>query len=124
MPDTIYHRPADYDLKHDGDTEDIECLTRLVRAQHPRTVLELGAGSGRLAVPLARAGVQDGFVVTGLEPADEMRQRAAEKLPGEASRRTSIFHGSCSSCFCVQASRSKRSMGTIASDRCGRAHHR
>ena len=79
MTEAIYRRPGDYDLEHEGDDEDVRALSRLVCARQPRRVLELGAGSGRLAIPLARLGAQKGFDVVGLEPAAEMRAGAEEK---------------------------------------------
>ena len=47
--DAIYERPRDYDLEHEGDDEDIEFYTRLVRQLRPRRVLELASGSGRVS---------------------------------------------------------------------------
>jgi SAM-dependent methyltransferase len=84
MTEAIYQRPGDYDLEHEGDNEDVDCLVKLVDAAGPRRVLELGAGSGRLAIPLARRGAeQSSFDVVGLEPADEMRAEAERKLAAE-----------------------------------------
>jgi len=83
MTETIYQRPDDYDLEHEGREEDIDCLVRMIRARRPTRVLELGAGSGRLSIPLARVGARESFDVVGLEPADEMRAAAAQKLRDE-----------------------------------------
>ncbi|HST76586.1 MAG TPA: class I SAM-dependent methyltransferase [Acetobacteraceae bacterium] len=84
MTEAIYQRPDDYDLEHEGRDEDIDALVRLIQARRPKRVLELGAGSGRLAIPLARVGAREAFDVVGLEPAEEMRRAAAEKLEQEA----------------------------------------
>ena len=96
MTEAIYRRPGDYDLEHEGDDEDVRALSRLVCARQPRRVLELGAGSGRLAIPLARLGAQKGFDVVGLEPAPEMRAGAEEKCslePADVQRRLSLEAG-------------------------------
>src|SRR4051812_32944125 len=69
MTEAIYQRPDDYDLEHEGRDEDIDGLVRLIKARRPKRVLELGAGSGRLAIPLARVGAREAFDVVGLEPA-------------------------------------------------------
>jgi len=86
MTEPIYQRPDDYDLEHEGRDEDIDCLVRLIRARRPKRVLELGAGSGRLAIPLARVGARESFDVVGLEPAEEMRNAAAQKLESETDQ--------------------------------------
>jgi predicted O-methyltransferase YrrM len=52
--DTIYDRPRDYDLEHKGDDEDVRFYVELVKMLHARRVLELGAGSGRVTLPLAQ----------------------------------------------------------------------
>jgi len=67
MTEAIYQHPDDYDLEHEGRDEDIDGLVRLIRARRPKRVLELGAGSGRLAIPLARVGARESFEVVGLE---------------------------------------------------------
>ena len=48
MTDTIYRRPEDYDLEHEGDERDIEFYRELVVRLRPRRMLELACGSGRL----------------------------------------------------------------------------
>src|SRR5262245_14296085 len=45
-------RPRDYDLEHEND-EDVAFYIDLVLRLRPRRVLELGAGSGRVTIPLA-----------------------------------------------------------------------
>jgi SAM-dependent methyltransferase len=72
-----------YDFSYEDFTEDVpfyENLARLVDGP----LLELGAGSGRVAVPLAKAG----FDVTGIDNSPSMlaqakrRQKAAGRLEG------------------------------------------
>jgi len=60
--EAIYERPRDYDLEHQGDDEDVEFYKRLIGRWHPRRVMELASGSGRVTIPLARlaAGVPGG----------------------------------------------------------------
>lgn len=66
-----------YDLDLEDDPGDLDLYLALAdRADGP--ILELGAGSGRLAVPLARAGHQ--VTAVDVDPAmlDRARERAAE----------------------------------------------
>lgn len=67
-----------YDLSHDRLTDDIPFLLA-VATEVGGPVLELGCGSGRLLVPLARAG----FTVTGVDSSSEMLARARLRLDGE-----------------------------------------
>lgn len=60
-----------YDLIHAGLTEDVAYVRRFARAAGA-PVLELGCGSGRLLLPLAR----DGLAVTGVDSAPAMLARA------------------------------------------------
>jgi SAM-dependent methyltransferase len=86
-----------YDLEHDDITEDIECYTSLIEtpASGRADVLEIGSGTGRIAVALAVAGHQ----VTGIEPSPAMRERCAlrlAKLPERVARRIRIVDGTAS----------------------------
>ena len=67
-----------YDLSHQALIEDIPFLLRQA-AETGGPALELGCGSGRLLVPLARAGV----AVVGVDNSPEMLARAAVRLAGE-----------------------------------------
>ncbi len=67
-----------YDLSHQPLVEDIPFLLRQA-AETGGPALELGCGSGRLLVPLARAGV----AVVGVDNSPEMLARAAMRLAGE-----------------------------------------
>jgi len=58
MDDVIYDRPRDYDLEHQNDDEDVAFHFELARRLAPRRVLELGAGSGRVTLPLAELGAR------------------------------------------------------------------
>lgn len=83
-----------YDLEHDAVTEDIECYTSLIEtpASGRADVLEIGSGTGRIAVALAVAGHQ----VTGIEPSEAMRERCTRrvaKLPERVARRIRIVDG-------------------------------
>jgi SAM-dependent methyltransferase len=77
--EAIYERPGDYDLEHEGDDEDIEFYSRLVRQLRPRRVLELACGSGRVTIPLARLAEELDFDLAGLELADPMIAEAEKK---------------------------------------------
>ena len=78
MTDTIYRRPEDYDLEHEGDERDIEFYRELVVRLRPRRMLELACGSGRLTIPLAEAA--PGMTVVGVELSGEMLELARRKL--------------------------------------------
>ena len=86
-PEAVYQRPADYELEHIGDTEDIEFFCDLARRLRPRRVLELACGSGRVTVPLAETGAAQGFAVVGIELVPEMLE-VAQKKRAESSAAT------------------------------------
>jgi SAM-dependent methyltransferase len=96
VPEAIYQRPDDYDLEHVGDTEDVDFYVGLVARLRPRRVLELACGNGRVALPLAEAGVRSGFDVVGLELVPEMLAAAAERreqAPPPVRARLSLQQG-------------------------------
>ncbi|HTK08742.1 MAG TPA: class I SAM-dependent methyltransferase [Ktedonobacteraceae bacterium] len=77
----IYRYPADYDLEvASRAVNDIPFWLDLLRREHPAHVLEIGSGTGRLTVPLAREGVASNFLVTGLDVESAMLARAQERL--------------------------------------------
>jgi SAM-dependent methyltransferase len=79
MAATAY-RPEIYDVVHGRRQQDIGFYVELARnAQGP--VLELGAGTGRTALPMARAGA----VVDALDVSAEMRAQLAAKRAAEAA---------------------------------------
>ena len=67
-----------YDLTHAQLTDDVGFLLWLAR-QGGGKVLELGCGTGRLLLPLARAG----FVITGVDNSEAMLALAHQKLAQE-----------------------------------------
>lgn len=68
-----------YDLSHDELVDDIPFLiSQAAGAGGP--VLEIGSGSGRLLIPLARAG----YDVIGIDHSPEMMARAEMRLAAEA----------------------------------------
>lgn len=69
-----------YDLTHDALTEDIELIVALAQTS-AEPVLELGCGTGRLLVPLARAG----NVVTGVDNSAAMLTRAHGRISAESA---------------------------------------
>src|SRR5262249_46439635 len=75
-----YDRPRDYDLEHEDDDEDVAFHLELARRLAPRRVLELGAGSGRVTVPLGELGARQGFTVTALDSSETMLAEAERKL--------------------------------------------
>lgn len=78
----LYDAPWLYDLQHDGYRDDLAFYRRLAEDQ-AGPVLELGAGTGRVTIALAAAGLP----VVALEPNDAMRARAAERLAALAETR-------------------------------------
>lgn len=92
MPTDTYSRLAPYyDLLHASLTEDISFILAL--AEHNRgPVLELGCGTGRLLLPLARAG----YHVTGVDNSAAMLCLASQHLAREPTKvrdRVSLLAG-------------------------------
>lgn len=80
-----------YDLVHADLTADVGFMLALA-ARCDGPVLELGCGSGRLLLPLARAG----YVATGVDNSPAMLARARARLAGEAEavqRRVILVEG-------------------------------
>jgi SAM-dependent methyltransferase len=67
-----------YDLEL-SDRRDVRFWLRLVRRLEPRAVLEIGTGTGRIALPLGRLLQAGGGSVVGLDCSAEMLERAREK---------------------------------------------
>ncbi len=70
-----------YDLFHSDLTEDIGFVLTLA-GQSGDSVLELGCGTGRILIPLARAGL----TVTGLDSSEPMLALAREKTAAESDQ--------------------------------------
>lgn len=75
---SLYHWPDLYDLQYRRYRDDIPHYLRLA-ADHGGPILELGAGTGRLSVELAKAGHE----VVGLEVSDEMLGQAQQHATRE-----------------------------------------
>lgn len=72
----MYDKIVDYyDMVHESLTADIGFITRLA-AQHSGRLLELGCGTGRLLLPLARLGHE----IVGIDSSEAMLERARLKL--------------------------------------------
>lgn len=83
-----------YDVEHDPITEDVEAYASLIaeRAGDTARVIEIGAGTGRVAAALAVAG----HSVTAVEPSAPMRARLTRRLaqlPERAARRITVVAG-------------------------------
>lgn len=71
-----YHRIAElYDLEHDDFRDDIDLLLRFAEVVDG-PILEMGCGSGRMLVPLAKAG----HTVVGMDRSETMLTRAHERI--------------------------------------------
>jgi SAM-dependent methyltransferase len=82
--DPFYRSAADYDLRYSyGSNIDVAFWSRLRARLGARRVLELACGSGRVTLPLARAGLAEGVQVVGLELAPAMLAGARAKLAAE-----------------------------------------
>src|SRR6185312_17511979 len=80
----IYQHPEDYELEVASQRLGDEVFwSDLVRRERPMRVLEIGCGTGRLTIPLAREGARLGFTVTGLDTEAAMLDRAREHLRDE-----------------------------------------
>ncbi len=96
MDDEIYRRPGDYDLEHEDDDKDVAFFVELTGRLRPRRVLELGAGSGRVTVPLAQLAARAGFTITALDVSETMLEEAGRKLaeaPSTARERVELVTG-------------------------------
>src|SRR4051794_31621125 len=71
-----------YDFSYDGFDEDVDFYENLARAGNG-TVLELGAGSGRVAIPLAA----HGYKVTGIDTSESMLAKARERAATARKRK-------------------------------------
>jgi SAM-dependent methyltransferase len=86
-----YDDPHYYDRTYRGRTDDVAYYVRLGRLSGG-PVLEYGVGTGRVALPLARAGVE----VTGVDLSEPMLSALGDKLrhePPEVRRRVRLRHG-------------------------------
>lgn len=81
----VYLRPDDYELETlTREIGDLPFWSGLLKRERPARVLEIGCGCGRLTLPLARLGAEQGFTITGLEIEPAMLQRAQEHARDEA----------------------------------------
>ncbi len=84
--DNRYYDGPHYDRRYADYTRDVEFWCALARETGPR-VLELAAGTGRLALPIARCGLS----VVGLDIAPAMLERARAKV--DATTRATFLTG-------------------------------
>lgn len=85
--DEFYRDPAIYDLEYRRLTEDIDHYMGLAR--DAGRVLELGAGTGRLTLPMARTGAE----VVALDLSRAMLGRLEERLAEESDLDVTPIHG-------------------------------
>jgi SAM-dependent methyltransferase len=80
-----------YDLEHDPVTEDVECYLELLTSlgiTGRAAILEVGSGTGRIAVALATAG----YDLTGIEPSTAMRLRGEARVAARPDRVAGRVH--------------------------------
>jgi SAM-dependent methyltransferase len=68
-----------YDLEHDAVTEDLAFYRELTR-RHPRAVIDLGCGSGRLFRSFADGGA---FRIVGVDGSPALLQRASDRVAAD-----------------------------------------
>jgi SAM-dependent methyltransferase len=88
MTPDLYDDAEFYDLLNDGYRDDL-AFYRGLTEDHGGPVLELGAGSGRVSVPLAQAGV----TVLAVEPASAMRARGVARAVAAGVDERISWHG-------------------------------
>ncbi|TVQ87273.1 MAG: class I SAM-dependent methyltransferase [Deltaproteobacteria bacterium] len=76
--DELYRDPLLYDLEYDDQVEDAVYYARIA-SQARGPVLELGCGTGRITLPMARAGAR----VTAVDQAAAMLERLSDRLVSE-----------------------------------------
>jgi SAM-dependent methyltransferase len=80
----VYLHPDDYNLEVGSRSiDDLAFWLDMLGRERPRTVLEVGCGTGRLTLPLAREGAARGFRVTGLDLECSMLEHARARLAEE-----------------------------------------
>lgn len=89
--DSLYTRPAYYDKVYRARRTDVDYYVALLTAQRG-AVLELGAGSGRITLALARAGLE----VTAVDQSEAMLSSLRVQLtrePEDVQRRVTVVRG-------------------------------
>lgn len=71
------------DWYHDLDDTDA-CVSALIELAERGSVLELGVGTGRIAVPLAIRGADEGVAVVGIDSSPLMLEKLLAKAPPSA----------------------------------------
>ncbi|MFN0057793.1 MAG: class I SAM-dependent methyltransferase [Planctomycetota bacterium] len=87
-----YRDAAYYDFIYRARRSDVRFYVQLAKTLQAKSVLELGAGSGRVAVEIARAG----YPIVAVEPVAEMLRAARAKiaaLPTAASAQIQLHRG-------------------------------
>lgn len=79
MTDSIYRRPEDYELEHQGDERDVAFYCSVLERLRPGRILELACGSGRLTIPLASSAAARDTTVVGVELSETMLSLARRK---------------------------------------------
>src|SRR5689334_16195350 len=93
--DALYQGRS-YDLEWKGKADDLPFWHAVVARYRPANVLELAVGTGRIAIPLARAGIEQGFSITGLDMTAPMLESAQASLgaePEAVRRNLTLVHG-------------------------------
>ena len=76
---SIYDHPETYDLEHSARRADIEFFVGLTQQFRPKRILELACGDGLVTIPVARAAIEWGGEVLGIDSSAEMLERGKQK---------------------------------------------
>ncbi len=86
----MYDNPYEYDIENEDVVDDITFWAEAAKRYRAKRILELACGTGRLAIPLSKAG----FSVTGLDINKGMLERCSLKLAkeGEDTQKNLTLH--------------------------------
>jgi len=87
-----YADPLYYDFTYRRRRDDVEFYRRVAR-QYGGPILEIGGGSGRVAIPLVADGHQVTLLDASMPMLERARARALQSLDSEARKRLELVHG-------------------------------
>jgi SAM-dependent methyltransferase len=119
----IYQYPDDYDLEVSArDLDDLPFWRAVFAREQPQSVLEIGCGTGRLTVPFARMGAEQGFRVVGLDIEPEMLAYARRRADTEPAVVREVLRFEEGDVRALGAARIAERFDVVCLP-CGMAHH-